>query len=123
MLQIIFTGYLAQMSQSTPTSTGGVFDLVQTDHSLAIQTLFNGTQKSLVAHDAHTFFCLGGFPQQVINAGPSPRILFFEKGSDYNGGETMQIKFFLHFYEEIAGNMEVAYNTAYIQCYLSELKR
>ena len=123
MLQIIFTGYLAQMSQSTPTSTGGVFDLVQTDHSLAIQTLFNGTQKSLVAHDAHTFFCLGGFPQQVINAGPSPRILFFEKGSDYNGGETMQIKFFLHFYEQIAGNMEVAYNTAFIQCYLSELKR
>jgi hypothetical protein len=123
MLQIIFTGYNVQMSQSTPTSTGGNYDLVLTDHSLAIQTLFNGTQKSLVAHDAHTFFCLGGFPQQVVSAGASPRILFFEKGTDYNGGETMQIKFFLHFYEEIAGNMKVAYNTAYIQCYLSEIKR
>ena len=123
MLQIIFTGYNVQMSQSTPTSTGGVFDLVLTDHSLAIQTLFNGTQKSLVAHDAHTFFCKSGFPQQVISAGAAPRILFFEKGTDYNGGETMQIKFFLHFYEEIAGNMEVAYNTAFIQCFLSELKR
>jgi hypothetical protein len=123
MLQIIFTGYSVQMSQSTPTLTGGVYDLVLTDHSLAIQTLFNGTQKSLVAHDAHTFFCQSGFPQQVISAGASPRILFFEKGTDYNGGETMQVKFFLHFYEEIAGNMEVAYNTAYIQCYLSEIKR
>ena len=123
MLQIIFTGYTVQMSQSTPTSTGGVFDLVLTDHSLAIQTLFNGTQKSLVAHDAHTFFCQSGFPQQVISAGAAPRILFFEQGTDYTGGETMQIKFFLHFYEQIAGNMEVAYNTAYIQCYLSEIKR
>lgn len=123
MLQIIFTGYTVQMSQSTPTSTGGVFDLVLTDHSLAIQTLFNGTQKSLVAHDAHTFFCQSGFPQQVISAGAAPRILFFEKGSDYNGGETMTIKFFLHFYESIAGNMEVAYNTAFIQCFLSEIKR
>lgn len=123
MLTINFTGYLCQLSQSTPTSTGGNYDLVLVDHSLAIQTLFNTSQADLIAHQSHDMYCLGGFPQQVIAASPAPRTRFYERGTDYNGGETMYVKFFLYFYESIANNFEVAYDTAYIECFLSEIKR